>query len=766
MIRSIKIMLEIARAELRTLFYSPIAWLLLIIFFLQCSDIYTYTITYFSHLQYDNLYQPALHRLTAGAFGPIMGLFYRIISKLYLYIPLLTMGLMSRETSSGTIKLLHSSPVKLNQIVFGKFLAMVGYCLLLMAVLIFFAVAGILHIKSADAGLLLSGLLGIFLLLCTYSAIGLFMSCLTSYQVVAAISTLAVFAFLEYVGSFWQGVNLLRDITDFLSISGRTENMLFGLITTKDVLYFLIIIAIFLILSIIKLQAERKPVGVGHLIVRVLLVITPGILSGYIFSRPGFIGYLDTTVTKNMTVTRNTQQMLAEMKKGTLELTYYVNLLDEAFFLGAPNAENNRMEQWGRYMRFKPDINFRYIYYYDTSRISRDLMKTMTLEEVAKKRAKGERVDLKQFLTPGQIRQMIDLQPEQNRCVVQARYNGRTTFLRQYDDQERVPGEEEVDAALKRLLIQPPKIGFLQGAFERSINRGGDRDYELFINDITFRKSLVNQGFDVCTISGDTSLIPADVSILVIADPRVALSEKAVRNIEQYIQRGGNLLIAGEPGKQEILNPVIKPLGIQLNNGQLVQETANAAPDAINQSLEEPVLRLSSGLKEYVGHQSKVFMNGTASLSCSKGGEFDIWPLLKTNADISWNMTKPFDRDSGNLTFRPSAGDQKGQFTTVAALTRRINKKEQRIIVSGDADFLAGGQLLKPGAANLAFSTAVFEWLTYGALPVNLFRPDPPDNKLKIAESALPKFKFLCLFFIPAVLLVAGGTYLIRRKMK
>src|SRR6185295_3682513 len=77
-------------------------------------------------------------------------------------------------------------------------------------------------------------------------------------QVVAAVSTFIMIGILSYIGRLWQGIDFVRDLTYFLSLSGRTELMLFGLITTKDVIYFLIIIYIFLGLSIYKLKAGRE----------------------------------------------------------------------------------------------------------------------------------------------------------------------------------------------------------------------------------------------------------------------------------------------------------------------------------------------------------------------------------------------------------------------------------------------------------------------------------------------------------------------------
>ncbi len=70
---------------------------------------------------------------------------------LFLFVPLLTMNIVSREFNTGTVKLLYSSPVKLRQVVIGKFLALAIYNLfLLVAILGIFIVAACFDIESAD----------------------------------------------------------------------------------------------------------------------------------------------------------------------------------------------------------------------------------------------------------------------------------------------------------------------------------------------------------------------------------------------------------------------------------------------------------------------------------------------------------------------------------------------------------------------------------------------------------------------------------------
>lgn len=204
---------KIARTELRTLFYSPVAWFILIIFTFQVSMDFSDSLDYLVRMKmmgYQNW------GLTTQIFSSTGGLFPVVQNYLYLYLPLLTMGLMSRELGSGSISLLYSSPVTNRQIILGKFLSMMLYGLLLVLILVVFIVFVAFSINDVDFPLILSGLLGVYLLICAYAAIGLFMSSQTSYQVVAAMGTLAILAFLNFVGRMWQDIEFVRDITYWL----------------------------------------------------------------------------------------------------------------------------------------------------------------------------------------------------------------------------------------------------------------------------------------------------------------------------------------------------------------------------------------------------------------------------------------------------------------------------------------------------------------------------------------------------------------------
>ena len=231
---------NIARTELQMLFYSPVAWLLLVVFTVQSALVFTGSFEGFVAAKEMGY---GLDALTYSLFSsPWGGLFPSMQGYLYFYIPLLTMGVVSRELSSGSIKLLYSSPITNFQIIIGKYFAMMIYGAIMIGVLVLLGLCGLCTVENFDWPLVLTGILGLYLLLCAYAAIGVFMSSLTSYQIVAAIGTLIVLMLLDMVGGWGQEIDFVRDITYWLAMGGRSNTFISGMICSEDVLYFIVVI--------------------------------------------------------------------------------------------------------------------------------------------------------------------------------------------------------------------------------------------------------------------------------------------------------------------------------------------------------------------------------------------------------------------------------------------------------------------------------------------------------------------------------------------
>ena len=155
-----KTIYNIARTELQTLFFSPIAWLILIIFTFQSSMAFADVM---GGMVRNQALGYGLRGVTLGVYAsPWGGLFPIVQQYLYLYIPLLTMSLMSRELGSGSIKLLYSSPVTNIQIILGKYLSMMIYALVLIGVLMVYVLFTAFTVKMLDFPAILSGLLGLY----------------------------------------------------------------------------------------------------------------------------------------------------------------------------------------------------------------------------------------------------------------------------------------------------------------------------------------------------------------------------------------------------------------------------------------------------------------------------------------------------------------------------------------------------------------------------------------------------------------------------
>jgi ABC-2 type transport system permease protein len=491
---------------------------------------------------------------------------------------------------------------------------------------------------------------------------------------------------------------------------------------------------------------------------------------GYITSRPGFIGYCDATVTKSNTISEKTQQIIKEMGDDPIEITTYANFLDRTYGRDQPSDRNEDMDRWEPYVRFKSNIRFKYVYYYDSVYEANfyKWSRGKTNRQIVEMRTKAYKMDIKTLMTPPEIRQLIDLRPEENRLVMQVKYKDKSTFLRVFNDMEFWPGETEVCAAFKRMTTKLPKIAFLDGGFERSIYKTGDREYKTLTNTKSFRYALINQGFDVDTVNADDRDIPLDIAALVIGDPKTNFSPQALARIQQYIDGGGNLLIAGEPGKQAVLNPLLKGLGVQLMDGVIVQQSRDYSPNLVLPYLTGTAADLSKRLNNDFLDSVRMSMPSVAGLTYDSAGTFTIKPLLMTDGGVSWNKKGVFVLDSAELVYSPADGDEKRAIPTALALTRKVGAREQRIVVTGDADFLSNTELGRGNVRtdNFHFNTALFGWFANGEFPIETTRPRSKDNHLILNAAGVTVLKVLFLGILPGLLLVFGAVFLIRRKRK
>lgn len=234
----------IAQRELRNLFISPLAWVVLgitqvifgLVFMAQIASYNT---------------DGSNPGITAAIALPLFG--WASILLLFV-IPLLTMRLVAEERRNHTLTLLFSAPVSMTEIVLGKFTGVMLYLLILSGLILVMPLSLLLG-GSLDGGLLATAVFGLVLLLASFTAIGLFMSTLTKSPTLAAMGS---FGALFLLWMFAMSADMFGDnILSYLSIINHYVPFLEGVINTRDILYYLTIAAVFLVFSVRRLNMDR-----------------------------------------------------------------------------------------------------------------------------------------------------------------------------------------------------------------------------------------------------------------------------------------------------------------------------------------------------------------------------------------------------------------------------------------------------------------------------------------------------------------------------
>jgi ABC-2 type transport system permease protein len=171
----------------------------------------------------------------------IIAAYYGDLSVIMLLVtPLLTMHSLSEERRSGTLVLLTSAPLRLSHIVLGKYVGIVLYALMILALLSLMPLS-LAFGTDIDGWRLAACLIGTSLLTGFFAAIGLMTSAFCRQPVVAAVNAVGILFFLWLLD--WVGNNAgetTGSALSYLSSLRHYETLLRGNVNTIDIGYFLL----------------------------------------------------------------------------------------------------------------------------------------------------------------------------------------------------------------------------------------------------------------------------------------------------------------------------------------------------------------------------------------------------------------------------------------------------------------------------------------------------------------------------------------------
>lgn len=235
-------MLAIFKKEFKMYFYSPIGYIFIFVFLILASILFVFG---------------ALMNNSAD----LQYLFSNINILCLFLVPMLTMRLWADERAKKTDQLLLTAPVKVSDIVIGKFLA--SFAVFFVTILTTVAFPIILRIfGSPDIGHIIGSYIGLLLIWGAFIAIGLFISSLTESQVIASVITFCAM-FLVYIVYDWISSSIpneaIKKIVEWFSITKRYGDFQVGTLNLTTIIYFLSFVAVFLFLTVQGI--ERKRVG-------------------------------------------------------------------------------------------------------------------------------------------------------------------------------------------------------------------------------------------------------------------------------------------------------------------------------------------------------------------------------------------------------------------------------------------------------------------------------------------------------------------------
>jgi ABC-2 type transport system permease protein len=230
----------IARRELSASFLSPIAYLVLTAFSVANGLLFAIYIG-------SPLIDPN---------DSIRLIFWIAFYLMIVAAPIITMRLVSEETSQGTLEPLLTAPVSDTEVILGKFAGALFFCIIMFIPLLLECIY-LMALGNVDYGPFASGFMGLYLLTGQFLAVGLLCSSLTRVQVGAAITSFAVLLGLVFVWLLGNESNPIIRGLAYISPVYHYRNFNMGVIDTRSLVYFLATASLCVFLSIRSLESRK-----------------------------------------------------------------------------------------------------------------------------------------------------------------------------------------------------------------------------------------------------------------------------------------------------------------------------------------------------------------------------------------------------------------------------------------------------------------------------------------------------------------------------
>ncbi len=669
-----------------------------------------------------------------------------------LFIPAITMGSISQEKSEGTLEFLLTHPIKDIELIFGKFIAALGFSAL--SLLFMFPVAiSFSQFGNLDWGIVAGQYLGSLFLTSVLISLGIFVSSRFSSQIASLLVAAAISFFLTIAGFEIVTASLPPFISSFferLSVLSHFESMTRGVIDLRDLWYFLSVIVIFLSLAYLELLKRRF--GNRRSLYRsyqlgIALFIGIAVLTNIIGAR--IPGRIDLTQDGLYTLTATTKKTLSELKD-VVNITLF--------------ASDELPAQLQPVLRDTKDILRDYqTFGKGTIVVS---YKNPSGDQKAAQEAESLGVRQVQFNVIGQE----EFQLKRGYLGLAVSYASKNESIPFIQDTSDI--EYQLTSFIKKLTTKDKKkIVFLSGHGEKNLLN----DYRLLSQEL--EKQFETQEI---TVDKEKKSIPENTAALVIAGPTQKINPDTRSAIKQYLDTGGSALFLID--SVNISPQVLSAFSNQQNFSDFLKEYGiEVRPDLAYDLRSNETVRFGGGFISYaLPYPFWVRAIATEDSPIVSRIESIILPWASTIAlddqklksagfvgSKLFTTTKFGNRQQGNFSIAPDAQlsrENLGEQVVAVSAIKEGVAKQTRLVVVGDSDFLTD-QFVQQSPENIAFGMAAISWIGQEESLAGLRVKQKSERKLLFenpTQITLVKYGNMALaLFLPAAF---GAFRLMRRR--
>ncbi len=688
--------------ELKSFFYSPIGYIFTGVFIVLCS---------FFFVSGALMYQSAN-----------LNVVFSNINVVYLFlVSILTMGLFSSERSRKTDQLLLTCPVRVSDIVAGKYLAALGVFGVTLALSLVYPI--ILSIfGNPSISEMIGSYIGFILLWSAFIAIGMFISATTESQTIAAVITFGILLIVYYMNTLVSGFSneTVKSIVLWFSLMDRYKDFQAGMLDIEGVIYYLSFVLSFCFLTaqlIRRRQHSDTKLRTNNLVVTAAtiaaVILVNGIVSTIAAKAPLKI---DLTHDRIYEYSEQTKEVVKNLDE---DITIYSLYPDDA----SDTYANTLWEYLDRYKKMSDKITVSNKDPYKDPSFVRQYAENIPVGSVIVEQ--GNRFRIVQF----------------ENLYTQSSINSSLS----------IDAERQLTSAIRYVsgMSEPVNVYFIRGHNEHA---GADS---------ALASAFENEGYIVGETTIGTEGIPADADLLVSLAPAADFSAEDRDALDSYLQGGGAAVFAFTSGTEPMdrLYSYLGEWGILSNNDFVVEaDSSMAFKTQVGVPVPAPRMQEHTITEKLLSSDVALITPAACSFTINNNNPqyATVTPLLKTSKS-SWGVT-----DLSGTTEK-KAGDPEGPLT-IAALSEKGGASGKIFVIGSVQAIEWQGILTNSSYSNGDFFLNAFSYMTDKGDALNIRAKKISTESLTMSEQQYNFSVTFVQYIMPLLILAVGLLVWLKRR--